>query len=87
MHQVCCKSSEAYPAPYADMSRLQSQETNMYNGNISFSVNSIPESNQQQYLPAPLLTKYRYDQLNRIRSATYASDLNPSSQAWEGKNN
>jgi YD repeat-containing protein len=83
-YTAAAQTTGNYFSPFADMSRLQSQETNLYNGNISFSVNSIPESNQQQYLPAPLLTKYRYDQLNRIRSATYASDLNPSSQAWEG---
>ena len=76
-------TSGEFQYPYADIAGLQSNQTNLYNGNISFSSVSIPSGTQPQYLTAPQLAKYRYDQLNRITSAVYATDLNPSTLKWE----
>lgn len=50
-------------------SALETQQTSLYNGNISYSVTSLPDSlayRGLQMLQQPKASMYRYDQLNRL---------------------
>lgn len=71
-------TASAFIANLGSGSDLLNETQNLFNGNISHMINSLPSANTTNPIVG---TAYRYDQLNRlIESVTYT---NASNNAWE----
>lgn len=74
-------TSANYYLPNKTGSVIETAQRQLFNGNINSMTTSIKRFMLND--PRPLHANYRYDQLNRISSATYYNNYDAATHAWQ----